>query len=186
MAFQVAYASVAPPRARARGGALPMRLRTHAYAARAAHSSNVWVTPLVYCARVRARRRTSSKTPPGRVRGGGVGKLKQFGTPSNQVRPLQRKSAVSVTSACARHGRLPASCDVLAHATMRAAKEIHRKRVQIKKEFIGIGCKSTEVHRNPGIEGLASAFSRGSSGTFRELEAWAAHSAEVRQGHSRN
>ena len=186
MTFQVAYASVAPPRARARGGALPMRLRTQEYAARSAYSSNVRVTPLVYCARVRARRRTSSGTPPGRVRGGGVGKLKQFGTPSNQVRPLQRKSAVSVTSACARHGRLPASCDVLAHATMRAAKEIHRKRAQIKKESIGIGCKSTEVQRNPGIEGMASAFSIGAPGTFQELKAGPAHSAEVRQGHSGN
>ena len=38
----------------------------------------------------------------------------------------------------------------------------------------------------PGIEGLASVFSRGAPVTFQELKAWPEYSAEVRQGHSGN
>ena len=90
-----------PPHARVRvwGGAHPMGLHTYEYAATAAYSSNVWVSPLVRRrTRLRAAgRHTSNGTRPGRVQGRGVGKLTQkWGGPaSNKAGPLRNRSRLA-------------------------------------------------------------------------------------------
>ena len=150
---RVVGTSGAPSRARAcaRGGAHPMGLHTHEYAAWAAYSSDVWVTPLVrrrMLARVAAHIQWDSSGPCSRPgcwktdakmmrssleQGRTIGKPQQIGTRPNQTRPLLRKSAVSAASACARHGRLPASCDVLAHARLRSLTDRLRKLTGLRR-----------------------------------------------------
>ena len=143
---RVVRRSRAPPRARARGGAHPVGLPSHAWVccfgcAFLPHLGDVLVRHRML-ARLAVRIQWDSSGPRSRPscwktdtkmvrsslkRGRIIGKPQQIGTPSNQTGPLNWKSAVPAASACARHGRLPASCDVLAHARLRSLADRLRK-----------------------------------------------------------